>query len=316
VAFVRKTLVDVRRRTFMSSQSGVDAADYYALDVAARASAEAPFVDPSAYVGPNAQMAAAFVKAGLVLGDDATLELGAVVLDGLLKRARFDDDTLLGHLLAADGPEGPVLLSSQVHTARALVDCHEALGGTERLTAAAHLLDEVHARLYDPARQAYADTMVELGAEGYLSQPIIPLAENAVAADTLLRLALLLDAPAYQTRALGLLRALAGGAGQYGYVAAPLALATLRSLATEPVTFAVAAADGQDVRPLVRAAHALYVPFKVVRFLDPERDASRLRALRLSLEHGPVVVVSRGAAAAEPTNDPARVLALVARAAA
>jgi uncharacterized protein YyaL (SSP411 family) len=315
VALARKTFLDLRRRVFRSSQSAIDAAAYYDLDASVRGTAAAPAVDDTAYVGANAQMAAALVKAGLVLGDPATVEIGAAVVDGLVSRARLHDDRLLGHVLTPDGTEGPVLLASQVYVARALVDCYEALGGPPRLAAAAELLDESHARLLDAVRQGYTDTIVELGAEGYLSQPMVPLVENAVAADTLLRLAALLDAPAYHARALALLKVIAGGVDDYGFVAAPFALATMRSLAREPVTVAIASPPNGNVRPLAAAAAAIYAPFKLVRFLDPERDHARLRALRPHLQSGPVAVVSRGAASAEPTSDPARVVALLARAA-
>ncbi len=317
VAYVRRVLVDPRRRAFRASQSAVDAEAYYALDPEGRASAPAPAVDPTVYVGANAQMASAFVKAGLVLGDDATLELGATVVDGLVKRARLRNETLLGHVVEETGAEGPILLASQVYAARALVDTYEALGGPARLTAAATLLDEAHARLLDSVRQACTDTMIELGAEGYLRQPIVPLVENAVAADTLMRLAALLDAPAYHARALSLLKVLAGSVDAYGFVAAPFALAVMRSLSREPVVIALAGQAGvPEMRALVRAAHALYAPFKVVRFLEAERDHARVRALRPLLHGGPVAVVSRGAATAVPANDPDDLVAILARAAA
>ncbi len=314
VAAARRIFVDARRRLFCWSQSAVDADDYYALEVAARAKVDPPAVDTTAYVAANAQMAAVFVRAGLVLNDNATLELGAAVVDGLVSRARLDGERLLGHVLGPDGPEGPVLLSSQVFVARALVDCYEALGGHARLASAAALLDEAHSRLLDTVRQAYTDTIIELGADGYLSQPIVPLVENSVAADTLLRLALLLDAPAYHSRALGLLKVLAGGVEEYGFVAAPFGLAVLRSLAREPVIVEVAAPPNGDTRSLARAVAAIYSPFKVVRYLEPERDHARLKTLSGQIADGPVAVVSKGAARAEPTRDTKRLVALLARA--
>ncbi len=314
VTYVRSTLVDPRRRVFMASQSAIGGDEYYTLAPELRDSEPAPEVDGTAFVGGNAMMASAFVKAGLVLGDDATVDLGVAVVDGIVARARLFDDTLFGHVVEGIGGTAPVLLSSQVQVARCLVDTYEAVGGTARLTAAGALLDEVHARLLDSVRQAYTDTMIELGAEGYLSQPITPLAENAVAADTLLRLASLLDAPAYQARALSLLRML-GGAAHDCFVAAPFALTVLRSLAREPVAVTLAGEpDAPELRALARAAHALYAPHKVVRFLDPERDHAKLKALKPHLERGPVAVVSRGAATAPPTTDPEALVALMARA--
>jgi uncharacterized protein YyaL (SSP411 family) len=315
--FARSTLVSARRRVFRANRSAIGAEAYYALEPAARTATSAPAVDSTAYVAWNAQMASTFVKAGLVLGDDSALEFGAAVVDGLLARARMGDDDLFGHVLTARGPEGPILLASQVYVARALVDCYEALGDPARLEAAAAIMDEVHARLRDSVRLAYTDTIVEPGAEGYLSQPLHPMVENSVAADTLLRLAVLLDAPAFQARALTLLKAVAGSAADYGFVAAPFALAVLRLLTREPLTAIIAGArQSRDARQLVRAAHALYAPFKAVRFLDPERDQARLRALKVNAKGGPVAVLARGASATEPIADADALVSMMARVAA
>lgn len=316
VDYVKSNLLSLRRRVFRASQSAIGGAAYYSLDAAARRVATPPTIDATAYVGWNAQMASVFVKAGLVLGDDSLLELGAAVVDGLVQRARVHDDAMLGHVLGSNGGEGPMLLSSQVYVARALVDSYEALGGPARLAVAATLMDEVHARLRDSARQTYTDTIVEIGAEGYLSQPIHPMVENSIAADTLLRLAVLLDAPAYHARAVGLLKVVAASAPDYGFVAAPFALAAMRALTREQLTVSIAgAANSREARQLVRAAHTLYAPFKAVRFLDSERDQAKLRALKSHVANGPVAVLSLGASTAAPTGDPAELVTMLARAA-
>ena len=60
------------------------------------------------------------------LGDDAVLEFAAVVVDGLVRAARVPgDDILLGHRIEPRCASGPILLSSQVYVARALVDVYE-----------------------------------------------------------------------------------------------------------------------------------------------------------------------------------------------
>lgn len=169
-------------------------------------------------------------------------------------------------------------------------------------------------RLHDSVRQAYTDTIVDPGGEGYLSQPIVPLVENCIAVDTLFRLASLLDAPTFHARGVALLRAIAGTIDNYGFVAAPFALSVLRSLTRDPISITIAALPhGGDVRPLARAAHALYAPFKCVRFLDPERDHAQTRRLRPLLEKGPLAIVTHGAAPAESATNPEQLVALLAR---
>jgi uncharacterized protein YyaL (SSP411 family) len=316
VGFALATFADRGRRVFRSSQAGWPGEEYYALDVEDRSRTVPPPVDATAYTSWNARMASAFLKAGLVLGDDTALEFGAAVVDSLVTRGRAaNEEVLLGHVVKRDSAEGPILLASQVNTARALVDAYEALGGSHRLATAARLLDEVHGHLFDAARETYSDTLLEQGGEGYLSAPIVPLADNCTAADTLLRLASLLDAPAYEARALTLLRTLSAYAPDHGLLAAPFALALLRALIPDRVAIYFASASGKPPsRLLVRAAHAIYAPEKTVRFLDAERDGRRLKALRLADAGDRVAVVCRGAACAEPTGNADALLALVARA--
>lgn len=317
VAFVLGTLFDAERGVFRGSQAAGAGAPYFGLERAGRDAAVAPDVDVHAYVGSNAQIASALIRAGCVLSDDRALHAGLSLADAIAVDARLGpDEFLLGHVIESDKASGPVLLASQAFAARALVDAYEVCGDHTRLTAAAGILDEVHNRLRDAVTQVYTDTIVEPGADGYLSRPLFPITENAVAADTLIRLATLLDAPALETRAQALLSALAPFTEEHGYAAAPYALALLRTLVRERVSVHLGGGTSpESLLPLVRAAHAVYVPFKAIRFVDPERDRARARAMAPATSVGPAAMVCRGAGCAEPTGDPERLVAIVARAA-
>lgn len=314
IDYVLATLADPSQTRFYASQApGLDE-EFYELPLEERLNRTPPKVDRTVIVSWNAQMASAFVKAGMVLKDRALLDIGIAVADALLVAAPVrDDDVLLGHILRDDRSEGPILLSSQVFTARALVDCYEAVGGSSRLIAASALMDAVHGRLRDTVRSLYTDTIVELGTEGYLGYPIFPLPENGIAAETLLRLSAQLDSPDYESRASKLLHAMTTVVGDYGFVAAPFALSVLRSLVKDRMVVHLAAGEGHSLEEMAQAAHSVYAPFKTVRFLEPERDRARLRALASAIEAGPVAVVCIGAACAEPCSAPDRLLPLVAR---
>jgi uncharacterized protein YyaL (SSP411 family) len=317
-AFVEGTLADTGRMVFRASQAVSHEPGYYALDALERAERPQPQVDPTAITSWNAEMASAFIKAGLVLGRDSLLEFGLAVTQRISVDARLEaDEPLLGHVVEAEGGLEPTTLADQVYTARALVDAYEAAGDPARLTQAAALLDAVHSRFFDNVRDAYTDIPIEQGALGGLDQPLYPLAENSVAADTLLRLASHLDAPSLRQRAQGLLRAVAPIASEHPFIAAHFAIAVMRSLEADILTIHLAGFDQSATRTaaLVRAAHAVYAPLKAVRFLEPERDHARLRALKDYMSNAPLAVVCRGIRCAEPTSDATRLLALVARAA-
>jgi uncharacterized protein len=319
LAYVEEALADPARILFSSSQAASTDTDYYALDAQTRVERQAPPVDPTAITSWNAEMASAYIKAGLVLGHDSIVEFGLAVTNRLAVDARLErDEPLLGHVVEAEGGMEPVTLGDQVYTARALVDAYEAAGDSQRLTQAAELLDAVHSRFLDTVRDAYTDVPIEQGALGGLNQPLYPLTENSVAADTLLRLASHLDAPSLRQRALSLLCAVAPIASEHPFIAAHFAIAVMRSLEADVLTIHVAGADQSTEKAvaLIRAAHAVYAPLKAVRFLEEERDHSRLRALKDYMESAPLGVVCRGIRCAEPTADATRLLALVARAAA
>lgn len=271
------------------------------------------------FVDWAAQLGSACIRAGLVLGDDALLDFALAAVDRVASEARLSpEDPLVGHVVEGGAVRGPALLSDQVAVAMALVDAYEAAGDPHRLSLAGALMDSIHAHFLDGIREAYADVVIDRGAEGYLDLPLFPLLENSVAADTLVRLSHLLGAPSLKARAMGILRAVLTTASEYGFSSAPFALALRRALEDEIVTvfFGAEEASAPALREMARAAHTLYVPYKLVRFLDPARDTGRLRQIREHLDAGPVAVVCRGARCAPPTNDPAAVVNLMAKASA
>jgi uncharacterized protein YyaL (SSP411 family) len=319
VSFVDETLADYSRAVFRASQAGYGDPESPSSDASGRQEPKRAPVDPTAITSWNAEMASAYIKAGLVLGNDSHVEFGLAVTTRMCFDARLEnDDPLLGHILEPDGGVEPVMLADQVYTARALVDAYEAAGDSTRLAMAAELLDAVHSRFLDTVRDAYTDIPIEQGAVGGLDQPLYPLAETSIAADTLLRLASHLDAPSLRQRAQSLLRAVAPIASDHPFIASHFALAVMRSLEADVLTIHIAGAEVsvEQSAALVRAAHAIYAPLKAVRFLEPERDHLRLRALKDYMDSAPLGVVCRGIRCAEPTSDATRLLALVARAAA
>jgi uncharacterized protein YyaL (SSP411 family) len=288
LTFVDTVLLDRERGLFGASQAAGMGEGHYALAPEARTILTEPPVDTTVLVSCNAVMASAFIKAGLTLDEARRIDLGIAVADRLAREARaIGDGTLLAHVIGPEGDASPILLSDQVYTARALVDAYEAVGGRHRLTTAAGLLDAVESRLRDRVRDCYSDTIADRGGEGYLALPMFPVAENSVAADTLLRLAALLETPALDARGRALLRAVGGSVAELGFVAAPFGLAVLRSLESEPVTVHIDGADRdtEAARGLARAAHAVYAPFKSVRFGDagagaPASNGPRSRSCR------------------------------------
>jgi len=247
--------------------SGSQDADehYYALDAAGRARHDAPFVDRTLYTSWNALAAAAYVRAGDALGDDALRDRGvraARAIDRRLRDAtgalcRFDDGS---------GPKLPGLLEDAATYLGLLLEVGD-------LEAALRVARRMRQDLEDRERGGFFDTPAR-DAPGRLARRERPLEENAAAADALLRLAIASGDDEWRDVAVAALRSFVGDFRQWGPFASSYANAVARAL-REPISVVVVGPE-ERARPLIRAARASDDPDIVTVALDPRRDTALL----------------------------------------
>ncbi len=240
---------------------------------AARALRTAPFVDRTRYTAWNGMLAAALIRAGMILDDAWAREHGLQTLRRI--RAEQTDPTALVHSHGGAGG----LLDDQVQVALAALEAHEATADPAWLAWSSSLMDRVWQDYLDPAEGGLFDTASASG-EGLLPTRAKPVQDaptpspNGVAALCLARLAEVTGASRFAERRDVLLRAFAAAVPQLGLYGATFAHAM--SWAIAPAThLVIIEGDGPDDARLADAMHRAalrhFVPRRVVqRFLAAE----------------------------------------------
>ena len=256
------------------------------------------------------------------------LSVGALVLSDevLAAAARGCADFLRASLLRDDGrlwrtardgvAHTPAFCEDYAQVADGLLAAYAALGDAVDLELAVSLMDRAIADFWDERGGTFFDTSDEHDRTVARPRSVVDGATpsaNAVAADVLLRLALLTGEADHDRRARSILRA-AGSAldrhpGQFGRMLA----AADRALG-EPLD-AVIAGEGGDPRAVTlrRAAATPYAPDLVVAPLPNGSAIARwpLFEGKPPRDGAPTAYVCRGYACDEPTSDPAKVEAQV-----
>jgi hypothetical protein len=226
VGYLRTVFRDPATGFFAGSQDADEV--YYSLPLEERRKRQAPFVDHTVYAGWNAGLASGLLAAGQALEDDAIAADALQTLDALDGRMRDDDGLLFHYMPPGEGPHVHGLLTDQASYLRALVDAHAASSEPRFLERA-----RTHARLilekFGSGGGALLDAVPEEPL-GRLDFPDRPLAENAIVADALLRLAKLSKDDQLAARGREILESFANSYRAAGLFAAPYAIAVARVL--------------------------------------------------------------------------------------
>ena len=287
--YVRSVLRDRATSLFAGSQDADE--EYFALDLAGRTAHPAPYVDPRSYSNWTAALAGAFAWAATALDDDALAAESLATLDALHERAR-DGDGLLHHVLApGEPPRIRGLLADQSAYLRALIDAYEHTGENRMLERAVACAAGV-TRFFASGEGAFYDSARLEPTIGRLELRDRPIVENALMAESLLRLAVTTGEGAYRDAAGRALTFFADTYAQAGQFAAAWARALERFFA--PEVSVKLAGPGLQSRGFRTAALRLPAPFVTLANGTAERT---------------LAFVCRGTACAAPVDDPALIRA-------
>ncbi len=278
--------------------------------LAARGTRVRPGRDDKQLAAWNGMALRALGVAALVLGDDrfatATDACVRFVREHLLR----DEDRLWR--TARDGSaHTPAFCEDYAHLADGLLAAYAALGRVADLELAVALMRRAVDDFWDAESGTFFDTSQEhdriVARPRSLVDGATPSA-NAVAADVLLRLALLTGEPDHDRRARSVLRAAAPALERHPSQFARMLSAADRALG-EPLD-AVIAGDPDDPRciALRRAVAAAYAPDLVIAPLSDARTIAAwpLFEGKVARDRVPTAYVCRGYACDEPTADPDR----------
>jgi uncharacterized protein YyaL (SSP411 family) len=166
-------------------------------------------------------------------------------------------------------------------------------------------------RMTDPEGGGFYDRVDDSTAHGALRSRIKPISENSVAADVFTTLYHLTGVKEYLSTAETALLAFEDQYTRYDYMAAAYGLAVNRAV-NEPTEIAVVGSTGDPrTQAMLSAAWQAYVPWRVVRLLDPARDAATIAARGFPTSNTLAAYVCRERTCSAPMSDPTSLVNLL-----
>ncbi|MBA2626460.1 MAG: thioredoxin domain-containing protein [Gemmatimonadales bacterium] len=242
---------------------------------AARALRPAPFIDRTRYTNWNAMMASAMLRASAVLADDWARDHAVATLRRI--RDESPEPDAVRH--TPGGLAG--LLDDQVQAAAAALDAYEVTADGTWLQWAEQLMDRVWSDFRDADAGGLFDTAIGSAGEGLLPARAKPIQDtptpspNGVAGVTAARLHEMTAEPKWSERAMALVEAFGGSAGELGLHGAAYLLAV--DWVLNPAThLVVSGPDGEAAARMHARALGAFAARRVVQRAVPGQDTSRL----------------------------------------
>ncbi len=307
---------------FAGSQDADEA--YYLLSREERDKLEAPFIDWRLYADWNALMVSALLHASIVLEEPKLAGLAKRIWHTLVTRCVNDDGSVkhslaFGEGLAASPLQGQ--LGDQASLARACLDIaqHDPTLCAEAVTLArgilAYALRELSADPSTGSGQAggFYDSPANPEAKGMLKTRIKPIFDNCAIADALLTMSYLDDEAAEAAREMSrqTLAVFGEEYKRYREHGSPFALAVMRA-AQAPDEIMIVAKPEESVT-FIDVAHEAYSPWRIVRVLDPVRDADAIAMRGYPTKELPAAFVCKGTSCSAPAYEPAKLRAAMQR---
>lgn len=295
VQYVRNVLRDSQTNLFAGSQDADE--DYFALPLEARHKHVAPFVDRTSYTNWTCALASAWFWAARALDDDAMMHEAAETLDAVHEHL-LDSDGFAYHFIVPGGsPQVRGLLTDQASYLRALLDAHEISGEGRFLERAQALADHLLAR-FEADDGGFYDHLAVEAQLGRLEVRDRPIVDNAIVAESLIRLSVLTLEPRYRERAEGALSVYARTYASAGSFAASYGRALRRLLSPEVSVRIVGEPNATDA--FREAALRLPAPTPAIRTLAP----GQAPAAGLPAQPSPAAYLCRSTACGAPALEP------------
>lgn len=185
ILYINNTLWQPEAGIFSGSQSADE--EYYGPGPYSRASRESPHVDTTVYTAWNARMISSYFLAAHVLNYPSLDAMARRALDYLCEHMVHRDGSMY-HYAIQGWADLPGQLADQVWMTHALLDAYELHGNKYYLETAIALMHFACQELLDRESGLFYDYPEDPLAVGRLALREQPLAENAVAAECLLRM--------------------------------------------------------------------------------------------------------------------------------
>ncbi len=185
LSYLNATLWQPRMNIFSGSQSADE--EFYDPGTYSRASRSAPQVDTTVYTSWNARMISSYLLAAQVLHQPSLGAMAMRALNWLCERMVHRNGCMY-HYAFNGTAELPGQLADQVWMTRALLDAYDMYGNKSHLEMAIALMHFACDELLDEAFGLFYDYPLYAHPPGRLAVRVQPIIENALAAESLLRM--------------------------------------------------------------------------------------------------------------------------------
>lgn len=185
IGYINAVLWQPKIGVFSGSQSADE--EYYEPGAYSRASRNAPAVDTTVYTSGNARMISAYLLAGQILQNPSLNAMALRALDWLCEHMVHRCGSMY-HYALNEHVALPGQLADQVWMTRALLDAYDLAQHKAYLEMAIALMHYACEELLDEQSGLFYDYAEDAQAEGRLMLREQPLVENALAAESLLRM--------------------------------------------------------------------------------------------------------------------------------
>jgi len=309
IQYVDDTLSNGPIGGFFGSQDADE--EYYRYNSSEREGKSPPKVDKTIYIGQNALMVNAYLKASAVLHRRDLRDFAGKTINFLLEKCR-DENGVMYHYHDEEGAKFPHLLIDQVCMARVLLEGYMHFSETSYLQLAIDMTQSMLDVFYEPRTGGFYDTVMEKNPMGAMRQREKIIDENSHAAEHLLRLYDLTNVEEYSEKAKATLGVFQDTFKAYGVMASCYARAA-RMLTTPSVKITVVGRQGDaNTEALRETSLTFYACRRSVQILDPSIERDRIGALGYQVSEVPTAYVCVGQTCIEPSQDPKELAAKLA----
>ena len=279
--YVMRFLADREHGGFYASQSAdvqnvvgsspsISGDEFFALNEAERLAIGVPYVDRTILTDWNGLMAVTYLRIAQAMGRSQAREFALKTLRRLYKE-RYQPGRGLAHLVQKGHPREFGLLADQVFFAGAMIEAFVTTGEFRYLEQAEIVMADAVHLLEDTQGGGFFDRVSGRSALGLLKFPHKDLEVNAALSIVFSDLYYLTGKPLYREKARNILQFLVGRTGPMPI--AQVGRAINRFLQYPVHLVVIGEKSAVDAQSLFFHSLALYVPGKIVRFLDPRVDS-------------------------------------------
>lgn len=299
VRWIMNFMADPDTGAFAGSQDAD--ADYYSLNAADRARRKPPKLDKTVYTNWNSMTISSLLKASVVLEQPELREAATRALSFLIENL-YDGEGTVYHYW--DGTYHlPGMLADQAYLIRALIDVSQHSGNADLLLPAEAIAEAAIQRQKSP-EGGFFDILKDLETQSTGRRRNRSILENAMMAESLVRLSYLSRRREFYDEAIQTLRAFGAEYKQYGYYVAGFGRAVDLVYYPPMIVTIVGPRDDPRSDALRRASLVAYMPSRIVQMLDPKLDPILLGRAGFEAGDAPRAYISIGQEAAGSADSP------------